>query len=398
MPCTQQERRLKIAIVNCRCNTYNSLRSLTYLRYATMSSVYALVFCSMFLQSDGTVSQPSGRMPLVQPTPFVATPPAGLPIQTAPIVEPGIVPSATNARQARFTNGRSELAKHSHVVLSATEGAVLLSLATERRDAAGNIVRDSDGNPIIVPITEGMNVFQGQVLGKFDDRELHSILQINQAQLEVAKAERDKKLEILVAAHGVRLAYAELQRLHDGNRQMANVQMANVFPEQEVQRAELACVHAEANLELQKYNIDEVKTREVVVRESDLDRTKVQIGLRQLEATIDGMIVKINAAEGEYLREGQEVLEIMRLDTLRVRVLASVKEYVVSDFDSKQAVVQLALPNGRTEAFRGSVVFCDPNVDSADWFAVYVEVQNRRVGNFWLLQPGRNGLEVVIQL
>jgi len=338
------------------------------------------------------MSQPPGRLPAVQPTQFAPTSPAG-PMLTTPTTAPVIVPLATNARQARFTNGMSMPPRHSHVVLSAREAAELMSLSTEQRDAAGNIVRDNGGNPIIIPVTEGMNVFRGQVLVKFDDRELRSILRINQAQLEVAKAERDKKLEILVAAHGVRLAYAELQRLHEGNRQMANV-----FPEQEVQRAELACVHAEANLELQKYNIDEVKTREVVVRESELDRTRVQIERRQLVATIDGMIVKINAAEGEWLREGHEVLEIMRLDTLWIRVSASVKEYEISDLDGKQAAVQLALPNGRIETFRGVVVFCNPKVDSSDRFEVYVEVQNRRAGNFWLLQPGRGDVEVVIAL
>jgi len=125
-----------------------------------MGSIYALIFCSLLLQSDGIVTpQQPGRIPAVPTTPFVLTPQTA-PTPATPIAEPPVAPSATHPRQARFTNGLSMLPRRNHVVLSATERAVLMSLTTERRDAAGNIVRDGDGNPITVPVTEGMNVFQ----------------------------------------------------------------------------------------------------------------------------------------------------------------------------------------------------------------------------------------------
>lgn len=359
-----------------------------------MGSVYALIFCSLLLQSDGMITPqpPPSRLPAVPPTQFAPTPPT-TPIQTAPIVEVPVAPAATNTRQARFTNGMSMPSRGNHVVLSATERAVLMSLTTERRDAAGNIIRDSEGNPVVVPVAKGMNVFQGQVLGKFDDRELHSILQINHAQLEVARAEREKTIELEHAAHGVQVAHAELNMMRD-----ANSRHANTFPAMEVLRAQLVLSQAQSYLELQKYNTDEVKTREVIVRESEVERTNVQIGLRQLVSPIDGMVVGINAAEGEWLREGHDVLEIMRLDTLWVRIHANMYEYTASALYDKQATVRAILPDGRVETFQGAVFFCDPQVKVDNTFDVYIEVQNRRTGNFWLLQPGRADVEVVIQL
>jgi hypothetical protein len=110
------------------------------------------------------------------------------------------------------------------------------------------------------------------------------------------------------------------------------------------------------------------------------------------------MIVRINAAEGEWLREGHEVLEILWLDTLWVMVRANVNEYEIRDLDGKQAVVQVPFPNGKTETFQGTVVFCQPKAETDDAFEVYIEVPNRRVGNFWLLQPGRRNVDVVISL
>jgi multidrug resistance efflux pump len=268
-----------------------------------------------------------------------------------------------------------------------------MSLRTEQRDADGNILYDSEGKPIMVHIAKGMNVFPGQVLGNFDDHELYATLKINQAQLEVAKAERDKQIEVEYAAQGVQVAWIEHRSMVEANKQVERT-----FPAMEVLRAEYSLKQAEANLELQKYNIDEVKTREFVVRENELERTQVQIDRRKIIAPIDGMIVDISAAEGKWLREGDPVLEIMKLDTLWVQVLVPATKYTASDLLGKRATIRATLANGKVEAFQGTVIFCHPNIDPDYTFKAFIEIQNKRVGNFWLLQPGRGEVDIVIPL
>jgi multidrug resistance efflux pump len=129
-----------------------------------------------------------------------------------------------------------------------------------------------------------------------------------------------------------------------------------------------------------------------------LERTKVLIELRQLTAPIDGIIVKLHAAEGIWMREGDPILEIMKLDTLWAMGIVSIREHEMNDLDGKPAAVSVTFANGNTEHFQGKVVFCDPNIQAGNTYHVYVEVQNRRSGNFWMLQPGRNDAEIVIQL
>lgn len=332
--------------------------------------------------------RPADRLPVVQPGPFTPTVPASVPTAV-----PAIAPPPAEVKQLFLRNGLLVLPRHNEVTLAATEQAELISLNTEQRDAAGNPVLDGDGNLIMIPVVEGMNVFKGQVLVRFDDRELRSVLKINQAELEVAKAEKDKVIEQRLAAHSVLVALADLEVMLEANRRVARTYSA-----MEVRRAELAKEQAEASLELQKYNIEEIKTREVVVQESKLEQTKVKIDLRQLITPIDGMIVEIKAAEGEWLREGDEVLKIVQLDTLWVRAKVNAKEYEMSDLDGKQAVIHVPLANGRVEMFQGIVV-CSPLVDHVSHtFEVNIKVQNRRVGNFWLLQPGRDGVDIVIPL
>jgi multidrug efflux pump subunit AcrA (membrane-fusion protein) len=360
-----------------------------------MNSVSVLLVSLVFSQvNDGTVP----RQPVVQPTPFV--PPAAsasqIPAQQFTPQQTVQQPTTplTGQRQLVQNDGILFLPRRSHVPLAATERAVLMSLKTEQRDAAGNILQDTNGDPIMIPVTEGMNVFKGQTLGVFDDRELRSILKINLAQLEVAKAEKEKKIEVTHAARGYQVAIAEYKALDQANKELEKT-----FTQMEIQRAWLAMAQAEANLELQKYTIEEIKTREVEVQESELERTKVKIELRQLVTPIDGTVVAVKAAEGEWLREGDLVLEIMQLDTLRARIMVSVTEYEISDLEGKPATVRVMLANGRAESFQGTVVFCNPAIEAGTQKReVYVEIPNRRVGNFWLLQPGRERVEVTIAL
>ncbi|MDR3182694.1 MAG: HlyD family efflux transporter periplasmic adaptor subunit [Planctomycetaceae bacterium] len=331
--------------------------------------------------------------------PFPRVPAA--PMQTRPIAVPAAVAkepevvnsafSADNKTQVKI-NGILALHKRNYVVLAATERAVLMSLDTEKRDKDGNIVNDADGKPVMVPVIEGMPVFKGQVLGKFDDRELDSSRKIAEAQLDVAKAEKEKRIEVEYAKRGMRVAEAEVRMMSDANKRREGT-----FPQIEVLKAMLELKQAEANVDLQIYTIDEVKTREVTVRENELERTNVLIHLRRIIAPIDGIVVKLNQTEGEWLREGDPVLEIMQLKTLQFRGAVSVKDCAISDLEGKAATVSVTLAGGKSESFPGKIVFAHPNVAGAGTYDVYIEVQNRPAGNSWLLQPGSDA-DAVIQL
>lgn len=309
------------------------------------------------------------------------------------MVLPNTLPS--NAASARnqnaprdpnvvLTNGILKIPQWNNVILAANYQAMLMKLQTERRDERGNIVLDANGQPIIEPIREGMFVYEGQVLGKFDDRELNIQLAIEQRKLDVAKAAKEKKIEVVYAARQVQTAVAALNMYKD-----ANSRVDGAISNMEVIKAELEVSQAEANLELQKYTIDVERTAEVNVQEQSVEGMQVRIELRKLIAPISGMIVGIEKAEGEWLREGDPVLEIVQLDTLRASCKVDARYYTADMVDGKEVTVLMPMVNGRTEEFPGKVVFADPRVKAGDEFEVFIEVQNRRVGRSWLLQPGR---------
>ncbi|MDR3233516.1 MAG: HlyD family efflux transporter periplasmic adaptor subunit [Planctomycetaceae bacterium] len=314
------------------------------------------------------------------------------PSPTPHIAVERIPPQPDTDRSTIQVHGFLTLHKRNYVILAATERAVLMSLETEKRDVNGNILKDANGQGILVPVIEGMKVFKGQILGSFDDRELHSSRKIAKAQFEVAKAEKNKKIEVEYARRGMLVAEAEYHTMEDANKRHEGT-----FPDIEVLKAALEFTQAEANFALQNYMIDEVKTREVSVRESELERTDVLISLRKIVAPIDGIVVKLNQTEGEWLREGDPVLEIMQLKMLHFLGKVSAADCAVSELDGKPATVFVKLSGGRQESFSGKVVFVHPKIDAGGTYEVRIEVQNRPSGHSWQLQPGGDA-DAVIQL
>lgn len=323
--------------------------------------------------------------PLFSPIPVAPRP------ETAPEkpTETSATFAAADNRQALAPNvvrtkGILEIPKWNNVNVTAPHQAVLMTLQTEQRDARGNVVKDASGNPVYLPIREGMRVFKGQVLGNFDDRELQKKLRVAQAEHNVALTAKNKLIEVEFAATSVQSAIASLNILKSSNR-MHEGSISKL----EIIKSELEVAQAQANLDLQKYVLEHERTAEVEVAQARVEEIEVLIGLRKIVASISGTIVKVDKAEGEWLREGDTVLEIVQLDTLRAKCKVNAKYYTQQMIDGKDVSVFMPMVNGRTETFPGKVVFVDQKISAGDEFEIFIEVQNQPDGQSWLLQPGR---------
>lgn len=334
--------------------------------------------------------RPAGAVPRASVTPAPPVVTAPTPSATA---TPATLPETTErttfaqARDPKVvrTNGALEIPKRNKVPLAASNQAVIHSLRTQQLDAEGKPALDESGRPVMIPVYEGMPVRRGQVLGGLDDRELNSKLQTARTELDVAVAAMEKDIEIEYAARGVQHETSKLNMLLATNKQHAGA----VSP-MEIKIAEFEVLKAEANLDLQKYAINVERTAETEVCRERINEINVLIGLRKFVSPIDGMISKIERAEGEWLREGDVVYEIIQLNVLRVKCAVNAKHYTAEEVSGKNATITVPMVDGRTMDFPGKVVFVDPQVSlSSDEFDVYVELQNRASGRSWLLQPGR---------
>ncbi|MCL2743498.1 MAG: HlyD family efflux transporter periplasmic adaptor subunit [Planctomycetaceae bacterium] len=340
---------------------------------------------------------PSGNVPPAAPAVITPAVPAATPnVLSADTIEiksvTDIEPLRPNPTGSIETHGILKIPKHNNAILAANYQAMLMELRTEQRDTAGNIIKDASGNPVIVPIREGMYVFKDQVLVKLDDRELRIQKEIAEKKLDVARAAKEKQVEVEYAARQVQTATASYNIYKE-----TNMRHEGAITTMELLRAELEVSQAKANLELQRYVLSVEKEAEFRAQEKEVEGMDVRIGLRQLVAPISGVVVKIERAEGEWLREGDPVLEIVQLDTLRADCKVDARSYTPNMVDGKTVTVLMPTVNGQTEQFPGKVIFADPRVTPGNEFEVFIEVKNRRIGNHWSLQPGRM-VKALIQL
>ncbi|MDR1484339.1 MAG: HlyD family efflux transporter periplasmic adaptor subunit [Planctomycetaceae bacterium] len=297
-------------------------------------------------------------------------PPNNFPVANQPLPsQPSNTSSVVNGELA--IDGWLEVPKRNHIVLAAPCSAVLMSLKTTQDKKEMNI-------------TEGMFVKKDQALGKFDDRTLQNQLSIDEAQLNVAIAAENKIIEVEYAARSLQVAITKVNMMKEINKRHSGT-----VPAMEVLLAEQEQMQAAANLDLCKYAIAHERKEETNVRKQTIEATKTNIKIRQLVSPIDGIITKVERAEGEYIREGEPVLEITQLDTLRAVLKVNAAHCSPNQIDGKNVAVQLKNFNENQETFTGKIIFIDPKVSmSSNDYDVFIEIKNQKIGNTWKLQPG----------
>ena len=314
--------------------------------------------------------------PVAVPSIPVSPPPRETNSAPFPAAAPSTFAQSANRPNEIRLHGKLDIPKWNKVILAANFQAQLTSLRTVQQGA--------EGQPVLVPLREGMRVVEGQVLGNLDTRLLESQRLIALCKLKVAQAEAENEILVKVALAGVNTKKGALAILEE-----ANSMHEGAITKLEIFQAKLEVDQAVANYQLQDYNLHIIKKEELNAQSQEVTAAEEMIQLRQFVSPISGMIVKIEKAEGEWLREGDPVLEIVQLDTLRLILRVDGNRHDANSVSGKAVSVTARSVDGKAEEFLGKVVFASPIFNSDDTFDVYIDVQNRSVGNSWLLQPGR---------
>ena len=131
------------------------------------------------------------------------------------------------------------------------------------------------------------------------------------------------------------------------------------------------------------------------VHQAEVDAADIALARRQIVSPVDGEVVTVFHERQEWVSAGEPVLQVVRMDRLRVEGFVLASEVNVSEIAGGNVVVDVQLARGRKERFAGKVVFISPLVTSGGKYRVRAEVENRREQNQWLLRPGMNAMMTV---
>ena len=262
-----------------------------------------------------------------------------------------------------------------------TQGKLIL-LGRQKNDENGNPLFDDDGNPVMIPMHRGMEVKEGEILGVQFNQAAHARLVAAERELEVAKKEAGKQLEVEVAEASKNVAKMEYKRAVNSNKRVPNS-----ISEDEIWQKRFEWYRGEKSEDKARYDL-EIAALAVDVKEAAIAIANADLEERLIRSPLSGQVDDIFKNRGEWLREGDNVLHVLRLDKINI----------TADFDSEavtpsmvqgKAVTVYVTKAGLDEPqkLEGVITYARP-VLMMNRFVAYAEVKNSQIDGGWVLLPG----------
>ncbi|MEO8179179.1 MAG: efflux RND transporter periplasmic adaptor subunit [Deltaproteobacteria bacterium] len=168
-------------------------------------------------------------------------------------------------------------------------------------------------------------VKQGQVVAQIEAtdyengvRQAEAALAQVRAQLGLWGKSATSKVE-LESTPGVRQAQATLEEARANAQRMDALAAQGLTPEAELTTARATLARAEAALQTARQEV-QLRQAELAQRDSELAIARQRLADTLIRSPIDGFVQTRWVNRGEYLAVGARVVDVMRIDPLRLRV------------------------------------------------------------------------------
>ncbi len=236
-----------------------------------------------------------------------------------------------------------------------------------------------------VDVKEGDDVTENQLVARINDDEL--VKAADMAKFEYLskklQAENELSVQAYVLAEGV--AKAEWDAA-----QAANRKVPGSVSEFELRRLELTYKRSGIQKDLERYTLD-IASWDAQAAYAKYQQTMVMVERRRLKAPHNGIVEKVLRYKGDWVTPGDPVVQLTRIDRLRVEGRVSAARYHPSDVDRRQAEVRVNLAGsdgGKTVTLRGVKVVASYVIEEDTSFRVLAEIENKKQDSKWLLSPG----------
>ena len=236
-----------------------------------------------------------------------------------------------------------------------------------------------------IAVDLGSVVRQGQIIAQIEQQDYQLRLQQAEAALAQARARvglppegKDDRIDPEKTGT-VRQAQALLD---DAKLKLDRAE--NLFKRGVLAKAQLDGAEAEHKVALSRYQdaVEEIRNRQalVVQRRSELEIARQQVADSSIYAPFDGVVQEKRASMGEYLAAGAPIVNVVRMDPLRLRA-------EVPERESRHVRVGLAVRvtlEGDATIYTGKIARISPTITAQNRVLI-VEAEVRNNGQ---LRPG----------
>lgn len=244
------------------------------------------------------------------------------------------------------------------------------------------VAAEEAGVVVAIEAKEGRVVEAQTFLARINDSQAQAQKRVALAEKLISDEKASNDIEVRYSTAAAKVAEYEFLVNWEANQRVPGTK-----PETELQRLKLAERRAELQIE-QAEHLLKISGLETQAKQAQVELADDDIRRRTISAPISGEVVKVFPEVGEWVKAGDPVARIVRLDKLRIECLLRAAEYAPQEVAGRPVRVDVRLERGRTEAFEGKIVFVDPLVDQGGEYKVWAEVENRQQDGYWLLRPG----------
>ncbi len=216
------------------------------------------------------------------------------------------------------------------VVLAELEQIIEIS-GTLAADVQISLATKVPGRLASISVDLSSPVRQGQVLAEIEPEDYQSGVRQAEAALAQVRAQlglweqRGSNRVDVDAVPGVRQARATLEEARANAQRMEALAAQGLTPEAELTTARAVLARAEAGLETARQSV-QLRQAELAQRESELAIARQRLADTKIRSPIDGFVQTRWVNRGEYLAAGARVVELVRVDPLRLRVALPERE------------------------------------------------------------------------
>ncbi len=228
---------------------------------------------------------------------------------------------------------------------------------------------------------EGTLVEEGDRLVQLNDTQAKIVETSARYEYEIAKTQAENDIKVRSARKSAEITKAELKRAIRSNEKFEGT-----VSDTELDRLRFSVERAELEIEQTElqFNVDRISAR---LKENEYRKAQHNRSRREIRAPLAGMVVKVLRRQGEWVKPGDTVMRILRIDRLRVEAFVEASDLTAEVVGSPVRMV-VRLPGNRTQVGEGHVVFVSPEVNPVNGeVLIWAEIKNRDLK----LRPGQKG-------
>ena len=267
---------------------------------------------------------------------------------------------------------------------AASDGAASLPcrVMLNEVDGVANVPAEEAGRLTNVVVRAGQQVKAGDLLARIDDTQARKQKAAADAEYSAASEKAGSTVDVEAATKAERVAYFAYQSMVEAIKKVEHVVSQNDLYQKKFEWEKMGLAIQQANHQ----KVVDGFTAEAKRAEAELAQNGIE--RREIRAPFDGVVQEITPHLGEWVKPGDPVLHMIKIDRLSVEGRAKAALYNPADLADRTVNVQLTLAGGRTVQFPGKIVFVGSEIGNDDRYAVRAEVENRKENGQWVLRPG----------